>query len=83
MKRQANVFPKKPGLNEPGRANGRHCHQRRHDPGDAVEGSRDGGFFQPAFMGNIQQDSPEPLYRRWIETYGGEEFAEIVRAVLL
>jgi thiaminase/transcriptional activator TenA len=26
--------------------------------------------------------SPHELYRRWIETYGGEEFAEIVRAVL-
>jgi len=26
--------------------------------------------------------SPEPLYQRWIDTYGGEEFAEIVRAVL-
>jgi thiaminase/transcriptional activator TenA len=31
----------------------------------------------------IQQGSPDPLYRRWIETYGGEEFAEIVRAVLV
>jgi thiaminase/transcriptional activator TenA len=30
----------------------------------------------------IQQGSPEPPYRRWIETYGGDEFAEIVRAVL-
>ncbi len=30
----------------------------------------------------IQQGSPDPLYRRWIETYGGEEFAEIVQAVL-
>jgi thiaminase/transcriptional activator TenA len=30
----------------------------------------------------IERGSPEPLYRRWIETYGGEEFAEIVRAVL-
>lgn len=26
--------------------------------------------------------SPDPLYRRWIETYGGEEFAGVVRAVL-
>jgi thiaminase/transcriptional activator TenA len=26
--------------------------------------------------------SPDPLYRRWIETYGGEEFAAIVRDVL-
>ncbi|MDQ4144379.1 MAG: thiaminase II [Actinomycetota bacterium] len=30
----------------------------------------------------IARGSPDPLYRRWIETYGGEEFAEIVRAVL-
>lgn len=26
--------------------------------------------------------SPDPLYRRWIETYGAEDFAAIVRAVL-
>jgi thiaminase (transcriptional activator TenA) len=26
--------------------------------------------------------SPDPLYRRWIESYGGEEFAEIVDDVL-
>jgi thiaminase/transcriptional activator TenA len=29
-----------------------------------------------------ERGSPDPLYARWIETYGGEEFAEIVRAVL-
>jgi thiaminase/transcriptional activator TenA len=29
-----------------------------------------------------QRGSPNPLYRKWIETYGGEEFAGIVRAVL-
>jgi thiaminase (transcriptional activator TenA) len=29
-----------------------------------------------------QRGSPNPLYRKWIETYGGEEFANIVRAVL-
>lgn len=29
-----------------------------------------------------ERGSPDPLYQRWIETYGGEEFAEIVRAVL-
>jgi thiaminase/transcriptional activator TenA len=28
------------------------------------------------------QGSPDPLYGRWIGTYGGEEFAEIVQAVL-
>ncbi|MEW6049211.1 MAG: thiaminase II [Bacillota bacterium] len=26
--------------------------------------------------------SPDPLYRRWVDTYGGEEFGAIVRAVL-
>jgi thiaminase (transcriptional activator TenA) len=30
----------------------------------------------------LDQGSPDPLYRRWIETYGGEEFAAVVRAVL-
>jgi len=30
----------------------------------------------------LERGSPDPLYARWIETYGGEEFAEIVRAVL-
>ena len=30
----------------------------------------------------LDKGSPDPLYRRWIETYGGEEFADIVRAVL-
>jgi thiaminase/transcriptional activator TenA len=30
----------------------------------------------------LEQGSPDPLYRRWIETYGGEDFAEVVRAVL-
>jgi thiaminase/transcriptional activator TenA len=30
----------------------------------------------------LERDSPDPLYRRWIETYGGEEFAAVVRAVL-
>ncbi len=30
----------------------------------------------------LAQGSPDPLYRRWIETYGGEDFAEVVRAVL-
>ena len=30
----------------------------------------------------LARRSPDPLYRRWIETYGGEEFAEIVQAVL-
>ena len=30
----------------------------------------------------LERGSPEPLYRRWIETYGGEEFATVVRAVI-
>jgi thiaminase/transcriptional activator TenA len=30
----------------------------------------------------LERGSPNPLYRRWIETYGGEEFAGIVKAVL-
>ncbi len=30
----------------------------------------------------LERGSPHPLYRRWIDTYGGEEFAAVVRAVL-
>jgi thiaminase (transcriptional activator TenA) len=30
----------------------------------------------------LAQGSPHPLYRRWIDTYGGEEYAAIVSAVL-
>lgn len=30
----------------------------------------------------LARGSPDPLYRRWIETYGGEDFDAIVRAVL-
>ncbi|HSE83674.1 MAG TPA: thiaminase II [Thermodesulfobacteriota bacterium] len=30
----------------------------------------------------ISKGSPNPLYQRWIGTYGGEEYAEIVKAVL-
>jgi thiaminase (transcriptional activator TenA) len=30
----------------------------------------------------VERSSPDPLYRRWIETYGGEDFAAIVQAVL-
>lgn len=30
----------------------------------------------------LGQGSPDPLFRRWIETYGGEEFGAIVAAVL-
>lgn len=31
----------------------------------------------------LADGSPDPLYRRWIDTYGGEEFAGVVEAVLL
>lgn len=30
----------------------------------------------------LLKGSPDPLYRRWIDTYGGEEYAGIVRAAL-
>lgn len=30
----------------------------------------------------LADGSPHPLYRRWIDTYGGEEFAEVVETVL-
>jgi thiaminase/transcriptional activator TenA len=30
----------------------------------------------------LASGSPDPVYSRWIETYGGEEFAEVVQAVL-
>jgi thiaminase/transcriptional activator TenA len=30
----------------------------------------------------VERGSPDPLYRRWIETYGGAEFGEIVGAVI-
>jgi thiaminase/transcriptional activator TenA len=30
----------------------------------------------------LQRSSPDPLYARWIETYGGEGFAAVVRPVL-
>jgi thiaminase/transcriptional activator TenA len=29
----------------------------------------------------LQRGSPDPLYQRWIDTYGGEEFAAVVQAV--
>ena len=31
----------------------------------------------------LARGSPDPLYQRWIETYGGEDFAAVVRAVLV
>jgi thiaminase/transcriptional activator TenA len=30
----------------------------------------------------LAHGSPEPLYRHWIDTYGGEEFGQVVEAVL-
>jgi thiaminase/transcriptional activator TenA len=30
----------------------------------------------------LEQGSPDPLYQRWIDTYGGEEFAAVVSEVL-
>jgi thiaminase/transcriptional activator TenA len=30
----------------------------------------------------LDRGSPDALYQRWIETYGGEEFADVVKAVL-
>ncbi|WP_219971866.1 thiaminase II [Rubrobacter xylanophilus] len=30
----------------------------------------------------LERGSPDAMYRRWIDTYGGEEFNELVRAVL-
>jgi thiaminase/transcriptional activator TenA len=30
----------------------------------------------------LEHGSPNPLYQRWIDTYGGDEFAAVVRAVL-
>jgi thiaminase (transcriptional activator TenA) len=30
----------------------------------------------------LDRGSPDAVYQRWIDTYGGEEFAEIVKAVL-
>ncbi|HEU4480619.1 MAG TPA: thiaminase II, partial [Actinomycetota bacterium] len=30
----------------------------------------------------LKEGSSDPLYRRWIETYGGEGFAAVVQAVL-
>jgi thiaminase (transcriptional activator TenA) len=30
----------------------------------------------------LARGSPDPMYRRWIETYGGEEYAAVVDAVL-
>jgi thiaminase (transcriptional activator TenA) len=29
----------------------------------------------------LERGSPDPLYQRWIDTYGGEEFAAVVQAV--
>jgi thiaminase/transcriptional activator TenA len=31
----------------------------------------------------LARGSSDPLYQRWIDTYGGEEFGDIVKAVLV
>ncbi len=30
----------------------------------------------------LERGSPNPLYQRWIDTYGGEEFGALVESVL-
>lgn len=30
----------------------------------------------------LERGSPDPMYKKWIDTYGGEDFAALVRAVL-
>ena len=39
-------------------------------------------IYQEVGQALIERGSPDPLYARWIETYGGEEFAAVVEAVL-
>ena len=39
-------------------------------------------IYQRVGAALLERGSPHPLYRRWIETYGGEEFGEVVAAVL-
>ena len=39
-------------------------------------------IYQEAGLALLAQGSPDPLYRQWIETYGGDEYADIVDAVL-
>jgi thiaminase (transcriptional activator TenA) len=39
-------------------------------------------IYQKVGEALLDGGSPDPLYRRWIDTYGGDEFAAIVRAVL-
>jgi thiaminase/transcriptional activator TenA len=39
-------------------------------------------IYQEVGTALAERGSPDPLYRRWIDTYGGEEFAAVVRAVI-
>jgi thiaminase (transcriptional activator TenA) len=39
-------------------------------------------IYQRVGQALLVRGSPDPLYERWIATYGGEEFAEVVQAVL-
>jgi thiaminase/transcriptional activator TenA len=38
-------------------------------------------IYQRVGKGLLPQGSPDPLYRRWIDTYGGEQFDAVVREV--
>jgi thiaminase (transcriptional activator TenA) len=39
-------------------------------------------IYQEVGTALAERGSPDPLYRRWIEGYGGEEFAAVVRPVI-
>jgi thiaminase/transcriptional activator TenA len=39
-------------------------------------------IYQEVGQALLAQGSPDPQYQRWIDTYGGDEYAAIVRAVL-
>ena len=38
-------------------------------------------IYQRVGAGLLPEGSPDPLYRKWIDTYGGGEFDEVVREV--
>ena len=39
-------------------------------------------IYQQVGTSLLQHGSPDPLYQRWIDTYGGDDFAQIVNDVL-
>ena len=39
-------------------------------------------IYQQVGTSLLQHGSPDPLYQRWIDTYGGDDFAQIVNNVL-